>query len=220
VLDYLGAPVRVGICASLRAQQLPFGVADAYTVLAPFVTAVLSSAAMPLMLPYVHEGRIGALLSAVDAIVLTGGPDVTTDMPRDEFELAVVHAALASRTPVLAVCRGLQIVNVALGGTLLAHIDGHLGGAVRHPVDIVAGSQLASAVGTCRLDTGSLHHQAVDRLGQGLLVSARADDGTVEAVEMPGVLGVQWHPELEPGSAGAPLFDWLVSRARASLCAW
>jgi gamma-glutamyl-gamma-aminobutyrate hydrolase PuuD len=101
---------------------------------------------------------------------------------------------------------------------VLPCIDGHHGGAVRHRVDIVAGSQLASAVGTLRLDTGSLHDQAVDRLGAGLRVTARAEDGIVEALEMPRLLAVQWHPELELGQAGAPLFDWLASCARASLC--
>jgi putative glutamine amidotransferase len=198
---------------------MPFGVAAGHAVLAPYVDAVLRSGAVPLMLPSVDEADAGRLVDAVDAVVLTGGPDLGQDRVRDAYESAVVRAAIASRTPLLAVCRGLQIINVALGGTLHSHIDGHLGIEIRHRVDIVAGSRLAAAVGTCRLSTGSLHHQAIDRLGTGLCMVARAEDGTVEAIEMPGVLAVQWHPELEPDRAGAPLFGWLASPARMSRCA-
>jgi putative glutamine amidotransferase len=215
VPDYRALPVaRIGIVASLRTVQLPFGKAPAHTVLARYVTATSAAGAVPLVLPCVAGAEVGALLDAVDAVILTGGPDLTADPARDEFETHVAHAVLDRRTPTLAVCRGLQLINVLRGGTLVPHIDGHLGDSVRHPVDIVAGSQLEAAVGTCRLETGSLHHQAVDKSGSGLQVTARANDGSVEALEAPGLLAVQWHPELENGAAGAALFQWLATNAR------
>jgi putative glutamine amidotransferase len=198
----------------MRAVQLPFGETPAHTVLAPYVPAVSASGAIPLVLPYVAESDVDALLDAVDALILTGGPDLAADPARDEFETLVALAALARRIPTLAVCRGLQLINVLRGGTLVEHVDGHLGGTIRHPIEIVAGSQLAGALGTTRLETGSLHHQAVDQVGSGLQVTARADDGTVEALEALGLLAVQWHPELEHGPAGAGLFRWLATNAR------
>jgi gamma-glutamyl-gamma-aminobutyrate hydrolase PuuD len=198
----------------MRAVQLPFGEAPAHTVLAPYVPAVSASGATPLVLPCVAKSDVDALLGAVDALILTGGPDLAADPARDEFETTVAQAALDRRVPTLAVCRGLQLVNVLCGGTLVEHIDGHLGATIRHPIDIVAGSELAGAVGTARLETGSLHHQAVDKVGSGLQVTARADDGTIEALEAPRLLAVQWHPELEHGAAGAGPFRWLATNAR------
>lgn len=212
VLDYLASrPVRIGIVASMRPVRLPFGELPAQTVLAPYVAAVSATGATPLLLPVVPAPGVAALLDAVDAVVLTGGPDLTAEPARDEFEAAVARAALDLRTPMLAVCRGLQLVNVLRGGTLVPHVDGHLGESVRHAVDVEAGSRLAAAVGTSRLETGSLHHQAVDRLGSGLRITARAGDGTVEALEAPGLLAVQWHPELESGPAGSGPFQWLAA---------
>jgi putative glutamine amidotransferase len=215
VLDYLAErPARIGICAAVRPVRLPFGELAAHTVLAEYVSAVSASGAVPLLLPCVAGTQVDALLDAVDALILTGGPDLGADPGRDEFESQVLRAVLERRTPTLAVCRGLQLINVQRGGTLRQHVDGHLGESVRHPIDIAAGSELATAVGTGRLETGSLHHQAVDELGTGLQITARADDGTVEALEAPGFLAVQWHPELEPGAAGTGLFRWLAAKAR------
>ena len=215
MLDYLASrPARIGICAAVRPVRLPFGELAAHTVLAEYVSAVSATRAVPLLLPRVAGTEVDALLDVVDAVILTGGPDLGADPVRDEFESDVLRAALERRAPTLAVCRGLQLINVLRGGTLRQHVDGHLGESVRHPIDIAPGSELATAVGTCRLETGSLHHQAVDELGAGLQVTARADDGTVEALEAPGLLAVQWHPELEPGAAGAGPFGWLASKAR------
>ncbi|MEU9388149.1 gamma-glutamyl-gamma-aminobutyrate hydrolase family protein, partial [Streptomyces sp. NPDC048279] len=118
------------------------------------------------------------------------------------WELALIDAALAAGTPLLGICRGMQLLNVALGGTLVQHIDGHAevpGVFGRHGVKPVPGTRYADTVPE-ETAVPTFHHQAVDRLGTGLLPSAHADDGTVEAIELPAghtwVLGVQWHPEM------------------------
>ena len=169
------------------------------------------------------------VLGGVDALVLTGGvdvdparygaqPDARTDRPRtdrDAWEATLLAAALTEGTPVLAVCRGIQLLNVALGGTLHQHLPDVVGHERHSPgpavfgtttVRVLADTRLASILGEGEVDVQCHHHQAVDRVGHHVLfapsdrlvVSARADDGTVEAVEQPGdpfVVGVQWHTE-------------------------
>jgi putative glutamine amidotransferase len=143
-------------------------------------------------------------------LVLGGGRDVNprlygelrldgTDDPdtsRDEFEMALLGEAIGRKLPVLAICRGLQLLNVHLGGTLHQHIEGHR--RVVHEVVIAPDSLLAEATGVTRCDVMSRHHQAVKDLAPGLRVTAAAPDGAVEAVQMdahPRLLAVQWHPE-------------------------
>ncbi len=176
---------------------------------------------------------VGARLARFDAVLLPGGGDLSprwygggghaslydVDEQQDAFDLAVAQWALQSGTPLLAVCRGLQVVNVALGGTLLADMPSHH----RHVVsDLVLepGTGVATAVGTTDLRISCYHHQALDRLGTGLRATAWAPDGVVEAVERdasaPGwFLGVQWHPEdtADEDSAQQRLFDALVAQA-------
>ena len=167
------------------------------------------------MLPPDDPAHAAATVARLDGLVIAGGPDVEpsrygakrsprTGPPtpeRDAWELALIEAALASGTPLLGICRGMQLLNVALGGTLVQHIDGHaevVGAFGRHPVKPVPGTLYADAVPEETV-VPTHHHQAVDRLGKGLVTSAHATDGTVEAVELPGaawVLGVQWHPEM------------------------
>ena len=148
--------------------------------------------------------------------MIAGGPDVEpvhygaephprTGPParaRDAWELALIDAALAARVPLLGICRGMQLLNVALGGTLVQHIDGHaevVGVFGRHSVKPVPGTRYAE-IAPEEVSVPTYHHQSVDRLGSGLMPSAYAADGTVEAVEVPSadcwVLGVQWHPEM------------------------
>lgn len=149
-------------------------------------------------------------LGGYAGLVLGGGRDVDpkyygeerrdgTDSPdtaRDEMEMALLGEAIGRKLPVLAICRGLQLLNVHLGGTLHQHIDGHQ--KLIHEVEIAPGSLLARAAGVTRGAVMSRHHQAVKDLAPGLRVTATAADGTVEAVEMeahPRLLAVQWHPE-------------------------
>ena len=154
-----------------------------------------------------------ASIRGMDGLLLTGGTDVDparygqapnreTDEPddeRDEYELAMLERALDAELPVFAICRGMQLLNVALGGTLVQHVTGHrLIGGGTHPAHVRPDSALAPITGANEITINSRHHQVVDRLGEGLVVCASAPDGVIEAVARPGrpmVLAVQWHPE-------------------------
>jgi putative glutamine amidotransferase len=173
-----------------------------------------------------------ARLSRFDGVVLPGGGDLSParyaqaadahceapDELQDEFDLAVIRAVLGHAVPALAICRGLQVLNVACGGTLRQHLpDGpvpHLGGL--HEVAIARGTRLQQLAGADTITVSSYHHQGIDRLGAGLRAIACAPDGCVEAVEhgAAGVLAVQWHPEDQAGPCDQALFDDLVARAR------
>jgi putative glutamine amidotransferase len=160
------------------------------------------------------------VLDRVDALVLQGGGDVhpdyyghdvhpatnTIDRRRDEFELALLKGARTRAMPVLGICRGIQLVNVGYGGTLVQHLPDvtqleheQLGtwDAVAHRIEIAPDSRLARQMDTTGMEVNSVHHQALDRLGDGLRAVAWADDGVVEAIEHEAepVLAVQWHPE-------------------------
>jgi gamma-glutamyl-gamma-aminobutyrate hydrolase PuuD len=186
-----------------------------------------------------HHAAPAALADRVDAVVINGGGDVAPERygaprhgrtngvqeRRDEFEIELVRAAADRGVPVLGVCRGIQLVNVALGGTLVQHVPEAVGREHMcddaldqrvHEVVLAPGSRLAALYGRDRLSVNSLHHQAVDRPGRGLRVTASAPDGTVEGIESEDgrILGVQWHPELlaEPAAwEHVPLFRWLLA---------
>ena len=190
---------------------------------ASYVAATERGGGVAILLPPQRSGA-DEVLDRIDALVLTGGADVDptrygevpaerTSAPRvqrDEWEMALARAALDRDLPLLAICRGLQVLNVVLGGSLHQHLPdvaGHEGhqpspgvfGAV--DVGIEPGTRTAELIGP-RLRVSCHHHQALDRLAPGLQVTGRADDGTVEAVEVPGrafALGVQWHPEEDSG---------------------
>jgi len=210
---------------------------------ASYVDAVRQAGGLPVLLPPGDE-RPDEILDSLDGLVLCGGGDIdpglfggpsghaaqyATCAERDGFELALVRDALRRRTPLLAICRGIQVLNVSLGGDLHVHLPDVVGDAVahrlsqdrhtRHPVRVEAGSQLADVLGCGALEVASWHHQAIARLGAGLRTVAWAEDGTVEAVELPGrpeLLAVQWHPELqvsEPGSPHRRLFEAVVAEA-------
>ncbi len=199
-----------------------------------YVQGVVAAGGIPVVLPVLGPELVDATLEGVDGLLVSGGGDIDplrygrlagprtdgVDSGRDAFELPLVRAALASGLPILGVGRGLQVVNVALGGTLVQHVAGHgpnAEGPVAHEVRIGPGSLLAAVVGSTTLSVESAHHQALDLAGAGLQVVARATDGPIEAVEGLGdlrVLGVQWQPELAlDRPAHAALFRWLVREA-------
>ena len=189
-----------------------------------YSAAAYAAGLRPYILPVLDARDAEAMLDGMAGLILTGGEDVDpahyggTPHPalgdvhpqRDAFELALVHAARARRLPTLAICRGVQVANVALGGTLvqdlpsewptaLAH-DGSWGRGDRvHDLRVAAGSRLAEAIGATDASTNSLHHQAIARVAEGLVAVAHAPDGVVEGVEWAGddwwMAGVQWHPE-------------------------
>ncbi len=191
---------------------------------AAYVRALEAAGLVPLVLPPLEAVHAERALDAVSGLVLTGGEDVapwrygesphralgTVNEGRDAFELALVGAARDRGLPTLAICRGIQVLNVALGGTLVQDIPSQWAGPLAHSPDdgrstrvheisVDTGSRLAAAVGTGRLTVNSSHHQAVGRVGEGLRISARSLDGIIEGTEWDAddwwALGVQWHPE-------------------------
>lgn len=211
-----------------------------------YVDAVRAAGLTPLVLPPLDPEELGAVVAAVSGVVLTGGEDVdpaeygaewgpkTTVVHnrRDKCELALVHLAHERRLPMLAICRGIQLVNVALGGTLVQDIPSECPSAIDHDqsgeralrvhdVTIEPRSKLATAVGQTRISVNSSHHQAVARVAGGLAVTAKAPDGIVEGAEWVGddwwMMAVQWHPEeLVNDAAGwdRALFDAFAARVR------
>lgn len=230
---------RIGL--STYVEQVRWGAWDerAVVLTASYVESVAAAGGLPMLLPPILRGELAATaasaIASIDGLILTGGSDVDparygadpheeTDVPqahRDDWEIALMQAALAVDLPLLAICRGVQLLNVARGGTLHQHLPEVLGEVTHRPVrgdyatvavQVDAGSRLAAIVGD-RSDVPCHHHQAIDRLGAGVEVCARAEDGTVEAVELAGArfaLGVQWHPE-ESGEVA--LFSALVDAA-------
>ncbi len=201
--------------------------------------AIQAAGAIPVVLAAVDLEAVPSLVARLDGICLAGGPDLdpvaygalerhrelgTTNAEHDAFELAVARAADAAGLPLLGICRGAQALNVARGGTLHQHVDGHrqaeLAGTPTQRVAVASDSLLAAITGAGdSLEINSFHHQAVDALGAGLRVVARAADGTVEAIEDPArpfLLGVQWHAETltERPEHGA-LFAALIEAAGA-----
>ncbi len=180
------------------------------------------------------------MVAHLDGLVLTGGADVepehydqepdinlgATEPDRDAWEMALLSAARAKDIPILAICRGLQLVNVVFGGSLRQHVEledgaGHPqwdvdGHQTTHQVSLVEGT-VTSALFPHEIGVNSLHHQVVEEVGEGLIVSAKASDGEVEGLETPDgkILAVQWHPELlkKPD----PTFVWLVDEASKRL---
>ncbi|MFI7240226.1 gamma-glutamyl-gamma-aminobutyrate hydrolase family protein [Streptomyces cyaneofuscatus] len=216
-----------------------WGVWEMPAVLLPaaYPRLVRAAGGLAVLLPPDEADAARETVAALDGVVIAGGadveparygatPDPRTGPPareRDAWELALIEAAIELRVPLLGICRGMQLLNVALGGTLHQHLDGHTGGYAvfgGHPVDPVPGTAYAAAVPE-QTTVPAYHHQAVDRLGTGLIASAHAPDGTVEALELPDheslVLGVQWHPEMgDDPRVMAALVDAARHRSRVS----
>jgi putative glutamine amidotransferase len=236
----------VGICAALESAR--WSVWDQEAILLPrgYVDAVQDAGGLALMLPpdplLVEDP--GEILERIDALMLAGGADIDpssygadaqpetvgTVPERDRFEIALVREAIDRDMPVLGICRGMQLLNVALGGTLLQHLPDRFGhhehrrvlgsfDGADHDVDVQPNTLAADVVGESRHGTKSHHHQGVDRIGEGLVVSGTsALDGLPEAIELPAkrfVLGVQWHPEADATSPVVGALVEAATRARA-----
>jgi putative glutamine amidotransferase len=192
---------------------------------------------VPVILAPIAPEALDALLDRLSGIVLSGGPDLhpeayghephpelgPTEPELDRFELSLVRRADARRMPVLGICRGAQVLNVARGGTLQQHLPGHRqsepGDQTTHSVRLGRRTTTSALLGgLTHVEVNSFHHQAVGRLGTGLRVAGRSDEGLVEAIEDPQrdmVVGVQWHAEcLVDDPVHARLFSALVSAAR------
>lgn len=234
-------PPVVGLTTYL--EQATQGVWDVRAAFLPqqYFDAVTSSGGIAVLLPPqpASTDAAAAVLDGLDGLILTGGLDVQPELygaqrhpltdparaDRDEWELALFRGAEERRMPVLAICRGLQLVNVARGGTLHQHLpealgtDRHrIGGGVfaTNTVSVEAGSALSGLVGEGDFSVHSYHHQGVDRLGAGLHVTARDDSGLVQAFESTEggyLVGVQWHPE--ENREDRRLFAGLVGQAAA-----
>ena len=194
------------------------------TINQDYVNAVIRSGAAPVLLPLIEEEESQfALLSRIDGLLLSGGPDIDPALygeekipecgeispKRDAVEISLFLKALEMRMPVLGICRGIQVINVALGGTLYQDIDTQLEGAVKHPcydqprekaheVTVFEGSQVHRMTGLKRFSVNSRHHQGIKRLGHGLVATAYSKDRLIEAVDYPQapfITAVQWHPE-------------------------
>lgn len=238
MIGITGRRFRLGLIDGLDKR---YGHLYADSFMSDFSQRIARAGGVPVNLPY--DADPDALCYWLAGVVITGGQDVhpscwggdpsvvrdvdprddpmVHDPDRDEFEIALVRAALARHIPILGVCRGLQVLNVALGGTLIADLPPgsveHLSvsppltdGADDHKVTFEPGSIAERLFGASAV-TNSWHHQAVDRCGTGLVVTGRATDGVVEAVELPGaaVLGVQWHPEWM--ERDDPALSWIVA---------
>jgi putative glutamine amidotransferase len=222
----------IGICTGL--ERARWGVWDQPAALLPlsYLNAIQRAGGLALMLPpdqHLTE-EPGEVLGLLDGLILAGGADVdpsSYDQPahpethdtvpeRDVFELALARAAIERDMPLLGICRGMQLLNVACGGTLLQHLPDLLGheehrrvpgsfDGAEHDVTLLDGSLAQRAAGESTHSTRSHHHQGVDCVGAGLVVSGTSDlDQLPEAIELPDkhfVLGVQWHPEADPQSA-------------------
>lgn len=194
------------------------------TINQDYLDAITRAGALPVLLPLTAEERLcRAMLARVDGLVLSGGADVEPArygeerLPccgaaaplRDAMEYALCRLAVAADKPVLGICRGLQVLNCALGGSLYQDIGLQFAQAITHPrydaprgqvhaVEVLPGTRLEEISGGRKLRVNSRHHQGIKALGRGLCVSARAEDGLTEGVEMPGkrfIVAVQWHPE-------------------------
>jgi putative glutamine amidotransferase len=210
-------PISSEACGNVEAAFLP----------ATYLTAVVAAGALPVLLPpqVVVESAADQLLRNLDGLIVIGGPDIDparygqprhpkTDVPqpaRDDWEDALIRAAVRMDLPLLCICRGQQMLNVALGGTLHQHLPDIVGsgeyqlpgyGFNRIPVDIRPGSLLSELLGSAtHQEVPVSHHQAVDVLAPGLVASSWSRDQVVEAIEYPDnsfCLGVQWHPEELP----------------------
>jgi putative glutamine amidotransferase len=222
-----GRACTVAVTAGIR----PDGDTSRVRLTAAYVTALEAAGLVPVIIPPLsNPDAAAAILDSVSGLVLTGGSDVdpslygeerhekvrSVDAARDSTEAALVQEARGRGTPVLAICRGIQMLNVALGGTLVQDIPSQCDTTIDHDEDgprdsrshditVESGSLIARAIGTEQCSVNSFHHQAVKDVAEGMRVTARSPDGVIEGMESTDkdwwVLAVQWHPEEMTGSA-------------------
>jgi putative glutamine amidotransferase len=228
----------IGITTAYSVEQ------DYYYCRRNYIRGVGQAGGVPLLLPPLTDrDEIRTCAGRLDALLLSGGGDLHPllfgeqphwqlgefDPERDEFEIQMLRLMMDLNKPVLGICRGIQVINVALGGTLYQDLASqqpqslqHKQEASRrypnHTVAVSPGSRLSAILGVARLQVNSLHHQAIKDIASGLTVTARAGDGVIEGIETPGrpwLVGVQWHPEgmWEHDQAEAALFRALVTAA-------
>jgi len=230
---------------------IPESVPDSWVMSQRFILAPTFSGGLPWLVPLLEKAEdLRPVYERLDGILIPGGADVDpscygedrhekcerSDPPRDRVELQLIRWAMEDGKPVLGICRGIQLINLAVGGSLWQDLaaqcpdtgkhdyfpnQGFERDALTHDIDVLEGSRLAEILGARRLRVNSMHHQALCRVGEGLLVSARSsEDDVVEAVELPGhpfMIGIQWHPEALAHSdlVQRKLFDALVAEAAA-----
>lgn len=188
-----------------------------------YVWAIESQGGIPFIIPAgISPEHSDAILEKLDGLLLTGGPDVDPSYfgeephpklggvtpERDVIEIPLARAAVARSMPILAICRGIQLLNIAMGGSVIQDIASQVRDPLKHrqeaprwhgshSVTVAAGSRLAGLLGTTKIMVNTFHHQAVKNVAPGFEVVARAPDGIIEGIERPGcfIVGVQWHPE-------------------------
>jgi putative glutamine amidotransferase len=219
----------IGMCTALERARYGHWHVDAFLLQRSYVEAVQRAGGTAVMLPPDPDADPDQLLDVIDGLILAGGRDIDPESygadrhpltdesrtERDEFEIRLARRAMERDIPLLGICRGMQLMNVARGGTLVQDLTEHVGHEDHrrsvgtfdgndHPVRLADGSLAARATGESRHDTLSHHHQGIDRVGDGLQITGWADDDELpEALEDPGLrfaLGVQWHPEADPDS--------------------
>ena len=213
-----------------------------YALRKNYAEAVTLAGGTPVLLPH-HADLAPAYLDMIDGLILTGGafdvdpalfgatnqhPTVTLKAERTRFELAIVKGAIARRMPILGICGGQQLLNVALGGTLIQHIPDEITNPLAHEqpnprteaghdVTIVGNSLLGKIVGKASIPVNSAHHQAVKDVAPGCIVNALASDGVIEGLELtdyPYCIGVQWHPEFHISPADADIYTAFIAACR------
>jgi len=213
-----------------------------YALRRNYCESVAAAGGLPLPLPH-HPDLAEDYLDQIDALIVSGGafdvdpalfgadrvhPAVTLNATRTAFELRILTGALARDLPILGICGGQQLLNVALGGSLIQHIPDEVEDALvheqpnprsepGHEIEIVTGTRLAAIVGADRIVVNSAHHQAVKQVAPGCIVDAVAPDGVIEGIEAPDrrfCIGVQWHPEFLIGPADGKVLAALVEAAR------
>jgi putative glutamine amidotransferase len=240
----------IGITAGIMTEEQDYGTVTRHRVSADYSEAVLAAGGLPIILPPQH-GTIDSILQMVDGLIFSGGADIDpalygdTDVhpatydisaERDRFEIDLINGAIEHDVPVLCICRGIQVLNVALGGSLVQHIDDQIAAPLSHrqqevtiaanepsqQVALVDGSLTAQVFDSPSISVNSFHHQSIAVPADRVQVEGVTSDGVVEAVSVPScgfVLGVQWHPEMLFKAVPDQLkpFEALVAAARAEI---